>query len=252
LHENNEVEGIYQKAAIVDYDSADDYDIIFLYVIVFISDIHIETISDEFLEGVVQKVNAEKPDYIFLVGDFADGGSYPIKRLTLFAELKSKEGIFSVLGNHDYPVFACDSNTTENQISDFLSTREITVLRNENIDLEDFVLVGVDELWACRSNYSKAMADVNQSRPLIMLVHNSDAIPEDEIEKLNLVLSGHTHCGQVRFPLIGSPLRIVGLISEYDMGLYKFDEDNYLYTTCGIGGGPRFLAPPEISVFEIT
>jgi predicted MPP superfamily phosphohydrolase len=220
--------------------------------IVFISDIHIEMVSDDFLLKTIEIVNGEHADYIFLGGDFADAGTGNLKRLEHLSDLKAKKGVYAVLGNHDYSVFACNTNSSYNEISEFLSLQEITVLRNEKFDLEDFTLVGIDELWACKSNYSKAMENVNYSRAIIVLTHNSDAIPEYELEKLNLVLSGHTHCGQVRLPVIGSPLQIVGLISKYDEGLHQFDNDSYLYTTCGISGGPRFLAPPEVSVIEVN
>lgn len=220
--------------------------------IVFISDIHIETISDVFLEEIVDEVNAEKADYVFLGGDYADEGAFEITRLEAFNRLKAGKGTYAVLGNHDYSVFACSSNSTINHISGFLSSQGIKVLRNEYEELEDFILVGIDDLWSCRSDYQKAMEGVNRSRNKIVLVHNSEAIPDDEFEELDLVLSGHTHCGQIRFPVLGPPLKLLGLISNQDAGLHKFDNDSYLYTTCGIGGGPRFLAPPEITVIELN
>jgi hypothetical protein len=221
--------------------------------IVFISDIHIETISDVLLDNIVETSNAQNPDYIFLGGDFTEGSEIGFTRLKALQGLRSKNGIFAVLGNHDYPIFSCnDQDITNNPTNDELNIMNIHVLRNENIDLGNFVLIGIDDLWACRSNYSKAIEGTNRSKPAIVLSHNSQAIPEDEFEKLSLVLSGHTHCGQVRLPIIGSPLKLVGLINKYDAGLNQFDNNSYIYTTCGIGGGPRFMAPPEINVFEIS
>lgn len=223
--------------------------------IVFFSDIHVETISDSLLKKAIETANAEKPDYIFLGGDYAEGGGSGYKRLAPLENLSSAKGTYAILGNHDYPLSesTCDQevNETGKQMEGYLSSRGISVLRNEKIDMGDFVLVGVDELWACKSNYSKAMEGVDYSRPVIVLVHNQEAIPKNEYRKLNLVLAGHTHCGYVRLPFLGSALNLFGILGENDMGLYKFDYDSYIYTSCGIGGGMRFLAPPEITVIEV-
>jgi len=133
-----------------------------------------------------------------------------------------------------------------------LELEGIRVLRNGNADLGGFTLVGVDDAWACESDYWKAVEGADRSRPIILLTHNQEAVPPQEYEGLGLVLVGHTHCGQVRLPIIGSVPKLFGFRGEYDAGLHRFGNDSYIYTTCGIGGGPRFLAPPEISVIDVS
>lgn len=225
--------------------------------IVFISDIHAETISDGFLESAVGMANAENPDYVFLGGDYTETGGAQIERLAPLRKLKAKKGAFAVLGNHDYLLgeSACsspDGDAAAEKTAAFLESMGITVLRNGNIDTGDFVLAGVDDFWACKSNYSKAMEGADRSRPVVLLTHNQESVPEDEYRKPNLVLAGHTHCGQARLPIIGSVPKLFGFRGEYDMGLYRLDGGSYMYTSCGIGGGPpRLLAPPEITVIEL-
>jgi len=219
--------------------------------IVFIADLHVNGRSGEFLEQVADKINSEDPDYIFLGGDFVEKGD-EVPQLSFLKMLKSGKGIYAVLGNHDY--YLSQARCTDENgsaVASALTSIGIKVLRNDNVDLGDFILVGVDDHWACKSDYPLAMEGVNFTKPLILLVHNQEAIPEGEYEKLDLVLAGHTHCGQVRIPLIGSVPKLVGFKGDYDAGLHQFDNDSYIYTTCGIAGGPRFLAPPEITVIEL-
>jgi predicted MPP superfamily phosphohydrolase len=222
---------------------------------ILISDIHIETISDNYLEKAIVMINSEKPDYIFIAGDFSDASATSIKRLNALTNLKPKNSSYAVFGNHDYPFHesTCATNVNNSLISKEaeLESLNINILRNEVVDAGDFFLIGIDELWACKNNYTEATAQLNNSKPRIVLVHNSNAIPREEFKANNLILSGHTHCGQWRAPFIGSPLSHLGLISEYDMGLHKIDNESYIYTTCGLGGGARFLAPPEITVIEL-
>ena len=223
----------------------------------FISDIHVGSISDDFLKNVVEKVNEENPDYVLLGGDFVDSVS-DISRLAPLQKLKAKKGIFAVLGNHDYGFASeipCPSSEGENsagKVAAFLESANITVLRNNKTDLLDLSLIGIDDFWACRSDYQNATLDVDRSRPMIVLTHNQESIPLYEYNRLNLVLAGHTHCGSIRLPILGSVPKLFGFKGDYDAGLHQFDNDSYIYTTCGIGVQPRFLAPPEITVIELT
>ena len=225
--------------------------------IVFITDIHAWSVSDDFLTAVVQKINAEKQDFIFLGGDYITGEA-EISKLSVLSTLSAKKGVYAVMGNHDYAIAHSGfcANKYENELADKvvakLKCMNITVLRNEHIELSDSIsIVGLDDFWSCKSNYSKAMESVNQTHAIILLTHNQEAVPQEEYAKLNLVLAGHTHCGQIRLPIIGSLPKLGGFKGEYEMGLHQFDKNSYIYTSCGIGNGPRFLAPPEISIVTI-
>ncbi|MFH2100748.1 MAG: metallophosphoesterase, partial [Candidatus Micrarchaeota archaeon] len=164
--------------------------------IVFISDIHVETISDEYLGQVVVAANSQNADYIFLGGDYSDGGSQ-ISRLAPLGDLQAKKGQFAVLGNHDYlyDETSCSKSQEEtgNEISSLLESMSFSVLRNDVAELDGFTLVGIDDEWACRDDYFSAIEGVDLSGPGILLTHNQEAVPYDEYQNWNLILAGHTH-----------------------------------------------------------
>ncbi len=125
------------------------------------------------------------------------------------------------------------------------------VLRNEHDLLDvrgkEFAVVGVDELWACRNDY-QAAANGTEGIPKIVLAHNLKAVNPDLIGGRALVLSGHTHCGLIRVPVLTELVLGSGPIG----GRAALDEGTDAYITCGItGGGARFLTNPEISVIEV-
>lgn len=224
--------------------------------IVFITDIHIETISDEMLEETIELANAQEADYVLLGGDYTDSISLTKDRLVPLQNLKSKNGIYAVLGNHDYEYqeMTCATmvNETGDEITQFFESMGIDILRNEKVDTGDFILVGVDDEWACKDDYENASDEVDFSRTTVLLTHDQEAIPKDELTKWDLILVGHTHCGQIRLPIIGSLPKLIGFKGKYDAGFYDLGNGSYLYNSCGIGGGPRCLTQPEITVIELS
>lgn len=224
--------------------------------IVFITDIHIETISDDNFEEMIRLANAQEADYILLGGDYTDSLRISRDRLAPLQNLKSKNGIYGVLGNHDYEyqemTCATTVNETGGEITQFFESMGIDILRNEKVDTGDFILVGVDNEWACKDDYEKASEGVDFSKTTILLTHDQEAIPKNELTKWDLILVGHTHCGQIRLPIIGSLPKLIGFKGEYDAGFYDLGNGSYLYNSCGIGGGPRFLTQPEVTVIEIS
>lgn len=249
--------------------------------IVFLADFHAWSLSDEYLNKVVAITNAENADYVLLGGDYVGGSEHEVSKLSPLKNLTAKKGIYAVMGNHDYmKVYGHDcpnlisledrwsklgkeldktnysnfkGEMLGEKIVDKLEVMGITVLRNEYVPLSNStMLVGLDDLWGCKTNYSKAIAGTENYSTNILLTHNQDAIPSGKLTDWNLVLAGHTHCGQARLPLIGSLPKAIGFSGKYDIGHYKLDEDSHIYTTCGIGNGPRFMAPPEITVIEIS
>jgi predicted MPP superfamily phosphohydrolase len=225
--------------------------------IVFVADIHSWSISEEYLNEVIVKINSEKPDYILLGGDFINGVESEIPKLGLFKNLSAKKGVYAVLGNHDYNLgeprcAGLAGIALSEKIESKLNESGIQVLRNENVQLSNStVLVGLDDYWACQTNYSKAVKGSEGYDTKMLLTHNQEAIPTDKMNNWNLMLVGHTHCGQIRLPIIGSIPKLLGFKGEYDAGYYRLGNNSSIYNSCGIGGGPRFLAPPEITVIEI-
>jgi len=217
------------------------------YKIAQLSDVHIGGLIDaEFIRGIVSKVNKLNPDLVVITGDLVDiklKDAKPI--LKEFKNLKSKYGTFFIVGNHEY------FHGVEEIIS-VVKNLGITVLENENVyigeDKKGFNLAGVYDLMGYRidkykPDLEKALENKEDS-PTILLAHQPRYI--DEVKSgVDLMLSGHTHGGQLY------PFRILVRLQQYYVsGLYQHDENLQIYVNRGTG----FWGPPMRlgSVSEIT
>ena len=169
------------------------------------------------------------------------------------------------MGNHDYLAFGFardvggDAVLAE-QIIRFLETpnlsddnkKPINILRNEKVIIDDKVtLIGLDDLWAHLRDESKAYSDKESTGYRILLSHNQEEL-DIKKETADLYLFGHTHCGQIRLPGLGSIPKLFGFSGEYDRGHYILDDGTHIYTTCGLAPAPRLLNPPEISIIRLV
>lgn len=212
--------------------------------IAMISDVHIgKMIQSEFVQGMVDTINALNADVVVIVGDLVDENIAFVKEFLLpLNDLQSKEGVYYVSGNHEY-YHGIES------ISAFLKTLNLKVLENEHIELESFNLAGVNDLAGLRfgilpPDLRGAQSGLNPQKPSILLAHQPKFVRQNDVSAFDLVLCGHTHAGQV-FPLS----IFVWLDQHYIHGLYKLDSKTQLYVSSGVGfWGPamRFLAPSEI------
>ena len=216
------------------------------FKIIFISDLHKRIYSEPLkIKKVIEKINSQNPDLVILGGDYVN---YNKKDIIIFEELKNlkaKYGVFGVYGNHDTKI---RGNTS----SDYFNSSNIKNLNNNSYwiqkDGEKIKLGGVGDLWTDKQDLPKTTSDLLTNNFSILVSHNPDYIEEIKNEdKIDLVLSGHTHGGQANIFNLFQPLNpsIYGYLS----GLYRF-ENKELYITRGIGEffGPfRFFARPEIS-----
>ena len=220
--------------------------------IVFISDIHAGLQKAGWLDSVVDRVNEQEPDVILLSGDYIESDASELEKLAPLGRLKAPYGIYAVLGNHDYGDWGCgEDDGTAGKVESELESLGAVVLRNEHTTLDvrgkEFAVVGVDELWACRNDYPAA-ANGTDGMPKIILAHNLKAVNPDLIDGRALILSGHTHCGLIRVPVLTELVLGNGPIG----GRAALDGNADAYITCGVtGGGARFLTNPEISVITI-
>ncbi len=203
---------------------------------------------------VLKIVEELKPDFIFITGDFVD----PITKITdrelnslkiFWQELgeKYKNRIFGVLGNHDTKI-----------IKNYLIEKGIVILNNENkklfLDQEFIYLIGVDDPATGRDNLAKAMKGVELELPKILLAHGPEILKERATKKLDLILVGHTHGGQVALPFLGQllqPLSNYG--KQYTKGLFKINSI-FLYVNRGVGTSffpIRFNCPPEVTLIKL-
>ncbi|MBI5224122.1 metallophosphoesterase [Candidatus Micrarchaeota archaeon] len=232
--------------------------------VVLVSDIHIgsETIGD--LEKKVSLINQQNPDLILIAGDFVNSNPDEVAKLRPLRELRAKYGTYAVLGNHDYALWTSGLIGGENSnlalaqsVSDELESDGINVLRNEfeqiNIRTKPFELYGSDDLWSGRNKYLES----NLNLPKIILVHERIAINETVIPTKSLILSGHTHCGEVRIPfvtqyILANVMRGFGdVVGGWNRRNNHVDD----YVTCGLTRGTtgfRLFTNPEITVIDIN
>lgn len=243
--------------------------------IALVSDLHLGIYKKTaFAEKVAGAVNALEPDIIVLAGDFLygeEGEEADPEYLTPLKNLRSKYGSFAVLGNHDYeenfedePNFSYEGNKRVQNVVRVLSDTGVKVLRNESVQIKmegrnAFVLGGVDEVWTGRADVTTTFKNYSvESKPgigpKILIAHNPDIIHDAEKAGIDLVLSAHTHGGQIRLPFFGPVPEIpTELGQKYDRGLFSFGKTQ-LFITSGVGeSGPRarLFVPPEIALVEM-
>lgn len=218
--------------------------------IAMISDVHIgHILKADFLERIVERINALNADVIVIVGDLVDDDIAKVgKELGALRELRSKEGVFYVNGNHEYYHGIVP-------IMEFMRSSGVRVLDNESLELSGFNLAGVNDLAGLHfgeymPDLARARQSLNASKPSILLAHQPKFARLYDVGGFDLVLSGHTHAGQV-FPMS----IFVWLDQHYIHGLYQHTKDTKLYVSSGAGfWGPsfRFLAPSEIACIDLV
>ena len=222
-----------------------------------ISDFHVDRDEDlQRLEFAVETINAQRPDLVFLTGDYFSGPDTMHRYLPAFRDalknLRPHSGVFAILGNHDHW-------SSAEKITDALKRAGADVLANESRRLtlrgEKMVVVGIDDLWSRRAEPARAFAGVHSTDCTVVLAHNPDTALYARHLKPGVMLSGHTHGGVVRIPFYGSPLKsILRIGKQFYSGLNRY-EDFFIYTNRGLGTfwvRIRINCPPEVSRFTLT
>ena len=228
------------------------------FKIVQISDFHFQEYTEAtFLEAVVRRVNEAAPDLVVLTGDFVSSGPLPrhfsVRMGYHCAEILSRIHCplrYAILGNHDFLVGA-------HAITDALLTHGIPVLANNSVALERdgrrLWLGGTQDALEGRPNLTAALPAGRNAEPLILLVHEPDFADHAAGRQIDLMLSGHTHGGQVRLPFL-PPLLLPKMGTRYVEGHFRLRDGMQLYVNRGIGAVNlpfRFRCPPEISVLTL-
>ena len=225
------------------------------------SDLHLEEYTEPwFLQHIVERVNALAPELVLITGDYISRGplsdSVAWKAAGVCAEiltgLKAQQR-FGILGNHDVAV-------GPTRVLDPLRAHGTPVLVNQHVPIER----GSDRLWLCGTDDAGTSApDLDRAvpshadAPVILMVHEPDyadtVVHHRRFPSIDLMLSGHSHGGQIRLPWIG-PLVLPPMGKKYVEGLFYLDHMQ-LYVNRGVGtvGLPiRLNCPPELTHFTLV
>jgi predicted MPP superfamily phosphohydrolase len=202
---------------------------------------------------------AAKPDLICLTGDFVTlrEGFDPAMYALVLRRLSSAAPSFAVLGNHDGGNWARYHHGFENHdpVDRVLEEAGIQLLHNRSIRViaagSPVTLAGVGDLWSHEVRGAHAFAGVNEDAPVILLAHNPDTKDRLRHFPWHLMLSGHTHGGQILVPFEG-PRYAPVVDKRYVAGLHAWGA-RQIYVTRGVGnlGGVRFRCRPEVSILTI-
>lgn len=223
------------------------------FTIVQLTDLHFGTlVSLPFLGQVIGKANKLGKDVIVCTGDYVHkrntaeevNGIWP-----LLARLRAPHGVYSVLGNHDHWADA---------------DRSAYWLDRSGQNIRDGVhcfaregkrvwLAGGGDLWEDHRNFDHILRNVPDGDCRIVLAHNPDSADSSFSQRIDLMICGHTHGGQVKIPFIGTPVLPVKN-KNYSSGLKTSTKGQSVFISKGIGWAiypVRFNCYPEIAVLEL-
>lgn len=247
-----------------EYASADLPEAFDGYRIVQFSDVHVGSYNGSMLENAIETINAQGADAIVFTGDLENLHPDELEpQMSVLSQLHAKDGVFSVLGNHDYPTYLdCDEATKaecvrktkmlERKMGWQLLLNEHQTIRR---DSDSIVIAGMENWGTLKrmprlGDVKKTMAGVSPSSFVLMLQHDPTAwrkkiLPECHAQ---LTLSGHTHGGQ--FSIFGwSPASLT-----YDVwGGSAYEGDRAIYVSTGLGAliPFRLNMPGEIVVITL-
>lgn len=225
------------------------------------SDLHIKkdfTLKN--LDKVVNKINAQKPDVIIFTGDLYD--NYALYHdndgvIGALQKIEARHGKFAIWGNRDY------GGGAVRKYEAIMKAAGFTVLKNESLSVtlknsKKLLLTGIDD--ALLGDPRMPAAETAEPGAYkILLTHEPDAMEHYEPQAYDLILSGHSHGGQINLPFLPmvnqKALAATDLAAKYSRGMSILENGSRLYVNTGIGTthiSARLGVVPEIAVFNIA
>jgi uncharacterized protein len=220
--------------------------------VVHLTDIHhSKYVSFNAVYRMVALSNRLRPDVVVLTGDYITWSRKYIRPVAkALKDLRSRLGVYAVLGNHDVRVDA-DAMTSS------LEKSGIRVLRNASARIdhraESLWLVGVDEYSYGQSDLAKALKGVPKAAPRILLAHNPEIIAEAARQDIDFIAAGHTHGGQVKLPYLKS-LNIITQPTQEFLEGFVMAGKTQMYISRGLGKvivPLRIKCPPELPTYTL-
>lgn len=221
--------------------------------IVMVSDLHIEPLANtKYLENAARTVTSLHPDLILLAGDIVEGSLDPVtedKLSRIIHRLEARYGIYAVLGNHE------SYGGQTDQITNFLKSNGLAVLRDEITTSAEgkIYIAGRNDYRSGhfdtgnRKKLEEILRGIDPAKPLILLDHQPQAVAEAKETGVDLMLSGHTHGGQL-FPaqFVTKALFLI------DRGLWQ-EQNFHLVVSTGLGfWGPPIRTSSRSEIVEIN
>jgi predicted MPP superfamily phosphohydrolase len=210
------------------------------------------------IENIVARMNAERPDIVVLLGDYANGRSPASARtpadraevekgIAAFAALKAPKGVYAAIGNNDLLY-------GEGLVRVALAKAHVTVLQNEIAPAPDAAIdvAGIDVYGPGRARVAETIAKAPPGASLIAIMHYPDSFA-DMPANVALALAGHSHCGQVGLPFAEKFLNASDGSGTWRCHYYNTNGRNF-YVSGGIGTSVlpmRLFAPPEINIITL-
>ncbi len=219
--------------------------------IVFISDVHMGSwpfFDQKRTQDLVNQVNELHPDLILLGGDYvSDEPPYVNSSFTELSKLKAPLGVYCVLGNND----------PRNESLAAIKNTNITYIGNTGLWIEEhgakIRVGGVGDIQTDTQDQDSAIGDANKSDFVMLVTHNPDFFPMLDKSKVDVMLSGHTHGGQITFFGLWAPVVHSQYGNKYRTGVIK-ENNSTLVVSNGIGTimlPMRFFARPQIVVLDL-
>jgi predicted MPP superfamily phosphohydrolase len=230
--------------------------------IVQLTDIHLGPwTSVGRVQRIVDCANRLDPDLVALTGDYVIRAPEYIPQVaSALAGLRARVGVVAVLGNHDWyqggPQCASEITRVGAHVIDN-TRRFVTPDRTLSDTPAGLCVAGVGDLWCDRQDYDAALANLPPDMPRLLLSHNPDVAEEPAFvqsgHRVDLMLAGHTHGGQIRLPLVGAPFTNSRFGQKYARGLVQ-GPTCPVFVCRGLGMTylpVRFGSVPEIAVIEL-
>lgn len=224
------------------------------FTLVHLTDLHYgPLVSFDFLASVIERANRIPRDATVVTGDIvhARNSSRRIDEIwPLLGRLQAPQGVFSVLGNHDHWADGDRSRYWLRRTGQDLYTRTHALRR----DGETLWLAGAGDLWEHPTRLDTLLGEIPERDCRVVLAHNPDTADTAFNSRVDLMISGHTHGGQIRIPFYGAPVLPVRN-KTYSDGVKQTPKGFPIFISRGIGWAiypVRFNCYPEIAVLELV
>ncbi|WP_436660017.1 metallophosphoesterase [Acinetobacter sp. P1(2025)] len=216
-----------------------------------VADMHVGLFSghERQLKTIVKKLNQQQPDLVVVAGDWTyEPENRLVQELAILREIHAP--VYSVPGNHDeqYP-----GPPIQALLKQALEHNDVIDIEGKIVEFDEFRLIGVGDLWAGKANM-RYMPELPQNKPWLILSHNPDTVDMvPELPTRPLMVSGHTHGGQIELPWITNYIMKRVSILGHKKGFYTHEHaDVFVTVGTGMVGVPfRFRVPPTIDIIVL-